>query len=1441
MKRQLSLILVAFFLLLLPAFAIGEPSQQSNKLYFKPYYVASVSASANTSFNFTIDPPDGFTKTVSAVLNFQIYGSPTLNIYLWVDNKSCTPHPFIVDTRWATASLLPFSFDCSNVINHTGTYQAKLFVGKDSGSVLGSIDFTYINRPMGQMSVKGTEYIRGESGTIFLQLTDAYGQPIDSASCFTDIYYPRSYDTNHSALVEEVPMLFKEEGLYYYDLTVPSYEGVYMALASCRYGHNNYFWLNDLTHFPEVTVIAGTSLVGDAQVLNAYSDAAYLHNEATVQSNGNIDTNFTFYNVTSPTNATVATAQVFFETRGSGTMTGRVWNYTSGKWTTGVTFSTTGTGQSYPLLIDEYVGVTVPYSADLNQNGTMKLRFNGTGTGDVFWNAIWITLYNFNPQYVPIYGSGEMHVSSAGYSPFTFTTLCGDDCSDCARFYSNPMFIQGSMYDNITLSAGQTQTEHWEYTTPPMQSCDSIMNITVSNVSFSSGMTAVDFSGFHKVVTDNMGCKIDITLSAKRGDTYYYTIDMANFMKYYATTSANILQQVNKTVWPYCQNFANGSYNFPIPAYLTSYIPNGTDDNSTTLRACARVLDGLFWSEYRYQISQAITTSGEYSSYEAELKRAVNDLQGGVLMLTNVASTGSQQSVLNTGLLHQVLSNLSSANTTLHGSLASNFTAVATGQSQILGNLTSINTTLLAVNTSIYGQFASVLAAVQSTNTTIHNALYQNGSAILSAISGINASLNSALASNFTSVQASISSVNSSVLSALSSGLLNTNNLIIYANGTIHSAMAGNFTNTNGLISALDGKVVSANLTIHSALASNFSLVRADIASVNNSVSLWIWGNFTSTNALISALNSAMAGNFTYTNSLIQNVSVNLTPVLNAINFANQTIHDAIGNNATYTNALILSVNNTPVIDFSSVLAAIASTNSSLHSGMASNFTYTNGLIVAGNVNLTVVLDALALTNTSIHSALALNSSGVLTAISNHNQSMYDQITALASNMTSNFNYTNGLIITGNVNLTPVLDSVYLANQSIHSALAGNFSNTNWLIISVNNTPVIDLTPVLNSIDYANTTIHSALSDVNTSLFGQGGIILNAVYSTQADVQSTNSTLHADITSNFATTNNKIDFLASALNYMNTTIHNALALNFTALFSTITDLHNSVVYANNSIHAALAQNTSAILADIQSANTTIHSSISESTATILSALWGNFTQAFNNLFDINYNVVAANNSIHSNVNSQFDQLNTNLIGNFTEKDLAIESTNRTLHDAISANGSATLNAISTVGNDVISTNDTLHSSLTSESSTIQNLIIGTNSTLYNYLTAIGTYFDNLFSLHASTMEANFSYTNGLILGVNGTVGQCPSANNISNTVWNWPTRTLTEWNGVINNFWNSKENTCAPKATPPSDTVGNTPKEPAQSKIGNTESGDECGVGCRLTGWVDGLFGGGTP
>ena len=103
----------------------------------------------------------------------------------------------------------------------------------------------------------GTEYQAGASGTIWLQLLRNY-QPINDASCYATAYYPdKSVYLNRTLM----SYLSGSDGLYYYDLIVPSVQGVYMLSAVCYIPEqafiDNFLDYSNLEEYMNVTIIDG--------------------------------------------------------------------------------------------------------------------------------------------------------------------------------------------------------------------------------------------------------------------------------------------------------------------------------------------------------------------------------------------------------------------------------------------------------------------------------------------------------------------------------------------------------------------------------------------------------------------------------------------------------------------------------------------------------------------------------------------------------------------------------------------------------------------------------------------------------------------------------------------------------------------------------------------------------------------------------------------------------------------------------------------------------------------------------------------------------------------------------------------------------------------------------------------------------------------------------
>lgn len=276
--------LLILMMVLFSATAIGvEPTQQFNKIFLDPLYRQEMEPDTDYRYNITIDPPDGLSSTISAIVTFQVWLNPTIEFCLTVNGQSCNTPSFEVHTTYAGAGEGNIFFDCSNIMTSPGTYEIILTPDDDTGAVSGWLDLTYMNKPRGEMEVFGTEYQIYDEGTTFIQLLDG-DTPINNATCFADIYYP-----DKSLLIDSAVMTYQADsnGLYYHDLTMPNITGVYMIDVLCQYQTISH------THaFEEYEITEGVYVSGTAESMNVSDDAKLVFKETSLPCS---DSSYTFY------------------------------------------------------------------------------------------------------------------------------------------------------------------------------------------------------------------------------------------------------------------------------------------------------------------------------------------------------------------------------------------------------------------------------------------------------------------------------------------------------------------------------------------------------------------------------------------------------------------------------------------------------------------------------------------------------------------------------------------------------------------------------------------------------------------------------------------------------------------------------------------------------------------------------------------------------------------------------------------------------------------------------------------------------------------------------------------------------------------------------------------------------------------------------------------
>ena len=114
------------------------------------------------------------------------------------------------------------------------------------------------------MRLWGTEYATGEAGELWLQMLNSSSQPITNSTCFVSVWYP-----NNTKFLNNSPMYYLEQGIYYRGFTVPQKTGVYKQSAYCTVpsltaNYSSYYNITAFDNFETGDGKGGTGLwVGD--------------------------------------------------------------------------------------------------------------------------------------------------------------------------------------------------------------------------------------------------------------------------------------------------------------------------------------------------------------------------------------------------------------------------------------------------------------------------------------------------------------------------------------------------------------------------------------------------------------------------------------------------------------------------------------------------------------------------------------------------------------------------------------------------------------------------------------------------------------------------------------------------------------------------------------------------------------------------------------------------------------------------------------------------------------------------------------------------------------------------------------------------------------------------------------------------------------------------
>lgn len=399
----------------------AQPTQQSNKIFVNPFYQQSTSSDTNYTYTLDVSPPDGISGVKSAIISFDVYLTPTVNFQLWVNNKPCNNPTFQVHTTYSSAGQARINFDCSNVITQSGTYTIKMTADKNTGALNGWLDLTYMNNPKADMTIHGTEYQYGQAGKVWLQLINSSGDYINDGICYVDIYTPAGGYYIEGSTMNNM----NHDGIYYYDLEVPTQAGVYLAIAKCYYIASQF-----KKNATDYTIYNGKY---DGGTINDtyFLDTVYLklktdkNGGLTLKEKLNVTFNFTsFYsscgNISEAlmTGLTISWNGVW----NTGTLNHDIniyaYNYSSNSWVTLSNKIFGGQGGDTQQVSNSLSTNNFTKSLGITATKSLKIRMEDTdGSGDGAKDFKTDYLYAScdqlaNPQWQEIKGSSELHITS---------------------------------------------------------------------------------------------------------------------------------------------------------------------------------------------------------------------------------------------------------------------------------------------------------------------------------------------------------------------------------------------------------------------------------------------------------------------------------------------------------------------------------------------------------------------------------------------------------------------------------------------------------------------------------------------------------------------------------------------------------------------------------------------------------------------------------------------------------------------------------------------------------------------------------------------------------------------------------------------------------------------------------------------------------------------
>jgi len=289
--RKIFLMFIAFLLIFPTAYAVKEI--KTVKVFGGYLEVVKPNTLYKKSFDFY--SPDGVSE-IYYIRARVTADMTTTNTRVWFGlGDFCTPSYYDIPSNVKRYTM---EFDCTSNWIGEGTYEAGIQANKEIRNVYMDFEFTYMNNPeveleniyriiKSKLKILGTDYLVNSKATAFLQLLQNNNLPINNATCILDIYFP-----NKTLYLENVPMNFLTDGVYYYDWVTPDVEGVYIMTATCGY---EVYWSPE-EYADEFAVVNGSVSSGSLSDTYSSNDVG----QEFVESNDRIAVYYNFTNLDIP-------------------------------------------------------------------------------------------------------------------------------------------------------------------------------------------------------------------------------------------------------------------------------------------------------------------------------------------------------------------------------------------------------------------------------------------------------------------------------------------------------------------------------------------------------------------------------------------------------------------------------------------------------------------------------------------------------------------------------------------------------------------------------------------------------------------------------------------------------------------------------------------------------------------------------------------------------------------------------------------------------------------------------------------------------------------------------------------------------------------------------------------------------------------------------------